>query len=360
MEEKNEVSMEIEEDGKMNKTNKNGVEIVHQIIKEKNEPIEKNQKKNKNLNNKKVELNTKTSSEQNTSCSTNFSTNSSINSINSESKDCAIFIEPISQDLKEKVKFCLEYKDEIYANLIDEEKNAKNIADPNYFTHQNDINYQMRMILVDWLIEINDKFQCKENTLYQTINLIDLYLSKKKISRTNFQLLGVACQLISCKENEIYFPNLQEFVKIADDSFTLDELKEMEKKIMKVLNFDILYPTSLEFYNILSKEFNLNTEQHYLGEYFLCNSLVNYSMLKYKNSTIAKACIYIAMKKFNLPEYKQLFNSKLNNGETSKIDIKPCARDLCFFVEALSKSSLRATHDKYSSEKFLNVASLCD
>ena len=56
--------------------------------------------------------------------------------------------------------------------------------------------------------------------------------------------------LISCKENEIIYPSLNKLIQLTDNAFTISELKNMEIKIMKTLNFDVLSPTAEEFFEI--------------------------------------------------------------------------------------------------------------
>lgn len=253
-----------------------------------------------------------------------------------------------------------EYFYEIYTNLLLEEKNLKVKIDKDYMRRQSDINKKMRAILVDWLIEVHYRFHFKRKTLFQTIYIIDLYLSQKTILKTQLQLLGIASLLISCKANEVYYPRIEEYVNITSNAYTKDELLKMEMDIMKTLNFEILSPTPEEFFNILSKVFNLNEMQHHFGEYFLDSALLDYKLLKYKPSTIAVSCTYIVMKYFKLDNYKELYMPKITMIENPQKTIKDCARDLCFLVKNVSNSSLRAAKEKYSSEEFENVAALGD
>ena len=226
---------------------------------------------------------------------------------------------------------------------------------------QYDINHKMRAILVDWLIEVHFRFNFKRKTLFQTIQIIDLYLSKKLIQKINLQLLGVASLLIACKENEIYYPPVEEYVNITNNAYTKKELFNMEMHILKTLNFEILLPTSEEFFNIISKAFNFNEIQHYLGAYFLDSALVDYEILKYKPSAIALACAYIVMKFYGIDGYKDLYAPRMMMDDNfPQKTIKECAKDLCFLVKNLSKSSLKAAKDKYSLEIFGNVAQLCE
>ena len=250
--------------------------------------------------------------------------------------------------------------DEIYTNLLLDERLAKIQIKIDYMNQQNDINDKMRAILVDWIIDVHYRYGFKRKTLLQAIMIIDLYLSKNTILKKNFQLLGIASLFISCKENEIYYPGTQGFVNMTNKAYTKHELLKMEAHVLNVLDFEILSPSADEFYNILAKSFDFNKEQKFLGEYFMDSSLIDYSMLKYRPSIIAMACAYIVMKFYGIKKYKDLYSSNMVMKESPQKAIKDCARDLCFLVKNLSNSSLKATKEKYSLEQFGKVAYLCE
>ena len=84
-------------------------------------------------------------------------------------------------------------------------------------TVQDDITEKMRTVLMDWLVEVHLKFKLGCSTLYITLNIIDRYLSKEKIMRKKLQLLGVSSMLIACKFEEIYAPEVRDFVYISDN-----------------------------------------------------------------------------------------------------------------------------------------------
>ena len=238
-----------------------------------------------------------------------------------------------------------EYLDEIYINLLLDEKKFKNKINPEYFSFQKSINYKMRSILIDWIIEIHFYFKFLKKTLFQTVYIIDAYLSKKNIDKKFLQLLGVASLLISCKENEIIYPSLNKLIQLTDNAFTISELKNMEIKIMKTLNFDVLSPTAEEFFEINAKFFNFSDEHMCVGEYFLKCSLIGYNMLKYNQSTIAIACGYIIMKCFNLEGTDLIL--KNCNFDIKEKEIKNCAKELCFLIKDLFKSSLGVVKNIY-------------
>ena len=65
----------------------------------------------------------------------------------------------------------------------------------------------MRNILINWIIEVQDKFNYTEQTLFLTISLIDRYSLFKIILRSEYQLIGIECLFITSKHKEIELPN---------------------------------------------------------------------------------------------------------------------------------------------------------
>ena len=259
---------------------------------------------------------------------------------------------------EEYISFSGEYINEIYSNLLVNEKNLKPLY--GYIQNQHDINEQMRAILIDWLIEVHYKFHLKDETLYQTVFIIDSYLSMFPILRAKLQLLGIAALLISCKSQEIYYPQLFELIDITDGAYVKEELVEMENHILKILSFNIVSPTAIEFYNIVSKAFNFDQKQYFLGKYFMESSLIDYQMIKYTASVIGVSCAYVVMKFCGINNYKCLYSKNVIKEECPQKVIKEAAREICHLVKNLSNSTLKAVRDKYSLPQFLNVAQFCE
>lgn len=85
---------------------------------------------------------------------------------------------------------------------------------------QNEINEHMRVILVDWLIDVHVRFRLQTETLHIAVNLTDRFLSRGPIRRNQMQLLGVTSMVIAAKYQEIYPPTISDFVYMTDDACT--------------------------------------------------------------------------------------------------------------------------------------------
>ena len=153
----------------------------------------------------------------------------------------------------------------------------------------------MRSILIDWLIGEQNKFFKKTKTLFLTVNLIDRYISNKKILRTNFQLLGVTSLFISCKYQEIYCRHLPDFIFITDDAFTKEQILNMENDILSLLNFELDLPLSIDFYEIICIMYKFTKKEFQYGCFLLEIFLLDMNMNKYLQSEIALAVCYIIL-----------------------------------------------------------------
>lgn len=269
-------------------------------------------------------------------------------------------------DLKINVKNVKEYSDEIFKNLLEEE-NKINI-NPNYFDYQNDITPYMRSILIDWLIHINLMFRFKEETLYIAIIIIDSYLSKKFIDKRNFQLLGITSLFISSKLNEILLRSISDYSHVTNRTYDVYEIKNMEIEILKTLNFDLLFPSPLSFYELITQKVGISNDvnKYKFGEFLMQNFMINNYYLNYSSSTIATATCYIIMKFFKIKNYKtifdnnffnikknNIFNNNINNLSNEYI-IKDCAKKICETVNEIINSNLKSTINKYSDNEFYN------
>jgi cyclin B len=277
-----------------------------------------------------------------------------------EEKEIDIFkIEYKSKE--ESILISAEYINDIYSNLLSDEKNLKVKPNFGYMEQvQTDIDQNMRGILIDWLYDIHDKCHYKDETLYQMIWIIDTYLSMVQVPRTKLQLVGAAALLISCKEHEITFMKLHEIAYLTANAYTTEEIAKMENTILKKLSFNIIAPAPLDFYNIISKAFKFDKKQYLLGKYFLETYLISYESVKYSASVVGVSCAYIVMKFFKFINYNELYSKDFINSSNPQKSIKEAAREICFIMKGIDTSRLSAVKNKYSTNENLNVAQLLE
>lgn len=137
----------------------------------------------------------------------------------------------------------------------------------------------MRAILVDWLIEVHYKYKLQQETLFITIRIIDRYLEAVQVSKSRLQLVGVTALLIASKYEEIYPPELKDFVFLSDKAYSKEDLLQMEYSILSTLQFDLTFPTTHRFMERYSHVLGSDDRVSYLASYLVELSLVDIRML---------------------------------------------------------------------------------
>ena len=258
-----------------------------------------------------------------------------------------------------------DYLNIIYYNLLQEESIE---LDPKpthtYMKNQKEINDQMRSILVDWIIDVHHKFGFTDETLFMTILIIDRYCSIEQVSRIKYQCLGITALMIACKHEEINVPKVEDFIYITDNAYTKEEVFKMENDVLSKLNFSLLYPSPIKFYEYLSLHFNFSKKYHMLGKYLMESFLLDLKYIKYKPSIISCACTYIVMKFFKMSNYRQSYDKKFylvdENVNTigNGFGVKDCAQDICVFVDNINNTNLLSCQKKYTKAEFESVSTL--
>lgn len=90
---------------------------------------------------------------------------------------------------------------------------------------QPDISSNMRSILMEWLVEVADEYKLQPQTLYLGTSYVDRFLSRMSVTRSKLQLLGTAALFLAAKLEEIYPPELKDFVYITDDTYTKRQVR---------------------------------------------------------------------------------------------------------------------------------------
>merc|ERR1711887_50875 len=181
-------------------------------------------------------------------------------------------------DTDENPQLCAEYAQDMYVYL--KQKETRYTVPTNYLCNTR-TTAKMRTVLLDWLVDVQQQFKLLQETLYLTISIIDRFLNKEgaKISRDKLQLVGVTAMLIASKIEEIYAPEVNDFVYITDDAYSANDIKQMELRILKAIKCDLGDPLPINFLRRFSKAGDVDVNQHALAKYVLESIMLDYSMV---------------------------------------------------------------------------------
>lgn len=101
-------------------------------------------------------------------------------------------------------------------------------------------------ILLDWLFEVSQKFQLSFHSYYFAKNIIHKILPHSHITKKNLQLFGCCAMHICSKHEDLYAPEMDDWVTISDKAFNKKDMTNMENFILTELDWNIITVTPYE------------------------------------------------------------------------------------------------------------------
>eukprot|EP01126_Amoeba_proteus_P040451 TRINITY_DN4314_c0_g1_i7.p1 TRINITY_DN4314_c0_g1~~TRINITY_DN4314_c0_g1_i7.p1 ORF type:complete len:477 (-),score=87.85 TRINITY_DN4314_c0_g1_i7:363-1793(-) len=246
------------------------------------------------------------------------------------------------------------YVNEIYKNLRIRER--RDPISPRYMEDQSDINEKMRVVLVDWLIDVHKTFKLLPETLFMSVSILDMFLMKVPVTRDKLQLVGVTSLLIASKYQEIYPPEIADFVYVSDGTYPRDEILDCEEEILATLDYKLTTPSPLDFLRRFSKASMADSTSHSLGKYLIEISLMDLKMYKYLPSELATAAVYLARV---MTHQNPIWTPTLAHyTEFSESEARTIALVLNNLLKRVLRSSCTSLRNKYSCPKLNEVATI--
>uniref|UniRef100_A0A674KGD2 Cyclin B2 n=1 Tax=Terrapene triunguis TaxID=2587831 RepID=A0A674KGD2_9SAUR len=263
-------------------------------------------------------------------------------------------IEDIDADDWENPQLCSDYVKDIYLYLRQLE--LQQSVRPHYLNGK-EINGRMRAILVDWLVQVHSRFQLLQETLYMCVAIMDRFLQIHPVSRKKLQLAGVTALLLASKYEEIFSPDIADFVYITDNAYSSSQIREMEMMILRELNFDLGRPLPLHFLRRASKAGEADAEQHTLAKYLMELTLIDYDMIHHHPSEIAAAALCLSQKVLGQGKWgvKQQYYTGYAEDNLMLI-VQHMAKNVVRVNENLTKYT--AIRNKYASSKLMRISTI--
>lgn len=251
-----------------------------------------------------------------------------------------------------------EYVVEIFEYLRELEKST--LPDPNYMSRQKHLQWKMRTILVDWLVEVHLKFKLLPETLFLTINIMDRFLSLRTVSLGKFQLVGITAMFIASKYEEVYAPSISQFVYISDGGFSHDEIIRAERYMLQVLEFKLQYPNPLNFLRRCSKADGYDIHTRTIAKYLMEICILDECFLAHGPSMIAASAMYLAraiVEQEPVVDSQEVWNNNLRyfSGYEDH-EMKQCITRMLNFLCGVKIEKYASVYNKYTNSKFFGTS----
>ncbi|VDM21359.1 unnamed protein product [Wuchereria bancrofti] len=163
---------------------------------------------------------------------------------------------------------------------------------PSNFLHGSRITPRNRMIAIDWITRMQITFKLLPETQLTTVNLFDRCLMARRftLEKREIQLISLGCAVIAAKYEEIYPPEISEYLSSCDN--TKQEIVRAEINVLHLLNFDLRYPRAIQFIRRLTEHYDLSV--HTLAKVISEIASYDYNTCCMKPSVIAAISVFIA------------------------------------------------------------------
>jgi len=271
-------------------------------------------------------------------------------------------VQPVVEDPdihdRDNPQLVVEYVNDIYNYLRSLEVVQSVQAD--YLAGQTEILPKMRGVLIDWLVGVHGQFHLLQETLYTTVAILDRFLQVDlaNITRKKLQLVGVGAMLVAAKYEEIYAPEVKDFVYITDRAYTEKEILRMELRILQVLKFDLGRPLPLHFLRRASKAGGVEAATHTLAKYVVELSIGVYSMVNIPPSKVAAAALALSI---TLLEPGSSLDSAwsptlAHYTKYTMDELMSTVKQLAEVVFLAPSAKLDTVYRKYSNKKFMKIS----
>ncbi|GMM33297.1 cyclin [Saccharomycopsis crataegensis] len=228
-----------------------------------------------------------------------------------------------------------EYSEDIFATIKEQERRfAPNLK---AFRSQQELTIDLRMMMVDFLVDKCHRLGLPQTTLYLTVNLIDRYCSTRQVKRIHLELLGLTCLWIASKysDNKHKVIQLSELIKFSNKQLSKKLFIEMESHVLDNLKWSVSAPTYDLFIDyFLNKSFfnsipdsscsigyaKFSNDKHYYdflktGANFLCELSSMYAniSLVYRPSKISQMALSVLHNCYYLEYYNKLLLPPASN-----------------------------------------------
>ena len=208
-------------------------------------------------------------------------------------------------------------------------------SNPDYFRYvQREIRPHMRKIVADWMLEVNQELGCQPEVFCLAVSLMDRFLARCRIQKSQLQLLGAVCLFLSSKFKETTPISSENLVMYTDFSVSLEEIRDWELIVLHKLKWDLCSSTALDYLDHLLPKLiiNANVDHSMLRrqtETIIALTSTHYMFSYVRPSVIASSAIAVALRclvpAFSEEGARQFLAGLQNFSQADAADLEECS-----------------------------------
>lgn len=267
-----------------------------------------------------------------------------------EEEDC--LVEDIDKYDVGNAQLVAEYVKDVYEYLSQLEKQHR--ISPGFLDHKI-VTSKMRAVLIDWLVQVHLKFQLLQETLYLCVYIIDAYLQAVDVPKMQLQLVGVTAMFLASKYEEMFVPAIDDFAYMTDNTYTKQDIRQMEINILKTLKFLLCKPLPLNFLRRFSKAGQAESIHHNMAKYFMELSLHDSEFSSWDPSYLAACSLCLSFKLLKGTSWNKTMEYYSKYKES---DLRPGMQKLAKLTLKSNSHEYKykAASNKYGVSRFMRVS----
>ncbi|KAH8832343.1 nime/cyclinb [Flagelloscypha sp. PMI_526] len=206
-------------------------------------------------------------------------------------------------------------------------------------------------------------------TWHLAVNIFDRFLSKRQITTSKLQLVGLVCLFIAAKFEETYVPSVAHMVHglcpedLAANKDTLQAFIDKmtpsfmaaERYILQTLGWDLRYPSPLGWLRRGSKADNLDERVRLVGKYLMDVATLEHRLVGISPSLLAASALYLGRFMFLKSEWTPTLAHYTGCKEEDLLDTTK------LMIDALLRPRAHywSTFQKYAHKRYSKIALHC-
>lgn len=227
------------------------------------------------------------------------------------------------------------------------------MPEPDYMDKQEELQWKMRAILNDWIIEVHSKFRLLPETLLIATNLIDRFLSVRMVSLVKFQLVGLTALFVAAKYEEVICPSVTHFLHMTDGGYEVAEILRAERYLLSTLDFDLSYPNPLHFLRRISKADGYDVHTRTVAKFFIEVNCVEHRLIQFPPSLLAAAAMWLARLCLDRGPWHA---NMVHYSSYAQHELIPCAQVMLDYIVNPDLDTSSAFYKKYAAKKHLKAS----
>lgn len=230
------------------------------------------------------------------------------------------------------------------------------------FSFQTELNSTMRYILVDWLVEVAVMKDFPSQIVHIAVNCVDQYLMRRKVQRSELQLLGITCMLIVARFQGTDIVTIREAAWLTDGTYKYEEVVRMMGEVMSCIKGQVRVLTIPDFLQLFCSLGAVCPKTECIAGYIADLSILHTECGRFSPALMAASSVLLAnsIQQIENP-WPQHMREMTGLGVVQLLDCTLHLHQQCLLDEYPvdhRNVKLKAIKERYSDERFMKVSEM--